>query len=334
MSSDQLVSVVIPAYNAEMTLDETLHSVCGQTHGNMEIIIVDDGSTDSTRALAERHAAVDPRIQVLYQRNEGVAAARNIGWQQARSEFIAFADADDLWAPTKIERQLQALQAAGPRAGLAYAWTARIDEFGVVKSSHGGILYEGDVLSIILRSNFLCCGSNVLVRREALIEAEGFDPRLRAAGYEGCEDWLLHCRIAETYHFVGVPEYLVGYRDFHKGMSRNRLRMLGSHLLVCRQIIARRPDLAGATLCGLRNYCAWLLREAVQVRRPREAWSLWWMMWNEHPAGAWHVLWRELLMDPVRLVRDQLRRATGWTGSEPALPLGRRFLTIPQFIDR
>lgn len=108
-TSTCLVSVVIPAFNAEATIDETLCSVRSQSHERLEIIVVDDGSTDDTVAVAERHADRDPRITIIRQDNAGVAAARNAGWQAARAEFIAFIDADDLWAPGKIERQLQAM---------------------------------------------------------------------------------------------------------------------------------------------------------------------------------------------------------------------------------
>src|SRR4051812_20898906 len=105
MTDQQLVSVVIPAYNAAATLDETLRSVRSQTHGALEIIVVNDGSADGTGTIAQRHAAVDHRVQVVTQDNAGLAASRNAGWMRARSEVIAFIDADDLWAPTKIERQ-------------------------------------------------------------------------------------------------------------------------------------------------------------------------------------------------------------------------------------
>ena len=113
MTELQLVSVVIPAYNAASTLDETLRSVRSQTHQSLEIIIVNDGSTDETGTIAKRHAAEDKRVRIITQENAGLAAARNKGWGQARSNFIAFLDADDLWAPTKITQQIQALEAGG-----------------------------------------------------------------------------------------------------------------------------------------------------------------------------------------------------------------------------
>src|SRR4051812_29793927 len=109
----QLVSAVIPAFNAERTINDTLRSVRSQTHRNLEIIVVDDGSTDRTRSIVEEHASRDSRVTLISQVNAGVAAARNVGWQSSHSEWIAFLDADDLWAPTKIEKQLEVMIAGG-----------------------------------------------------------------------------------------------------------------------------------------------------------------------------------------------------------------------------
>ena len=212
MKDAQLVSVVIPAYNASATLDETLRSVRSQTHDVLEIIVVNDGSTDDTGAIAKRHAAVDDRVQVVTQDNAGLAAARNAGWRRARSDLIAFLDADDLWAPTKIERQIEALQSGGQHVGLVYCWYVRIDSQSIITAVSEGTRLEGHALERILADNFVGNGSSVLVRRQALIDADGFDSGLRAAGAEGCEDWLVNCRVAERYHYAVVPEHLIGYR--------------------------------------------------------------------------------------------------------------------------
>jgi len=130
--TDVLVSVVIPAFDAEAWIDETIRSVRAQTHSALEIIIVDDGSRDATVELARRHAAADPRIRIIEQANAGVAAARNTGWRSASADLIAFVDADDLWAVTKIERQVEALARAGPEAGLAYCWYLSIDADSII----------------------------------------------------------------------------------------------------------------------------------------------------------------------------------------------------------
>src|SRR4051794_36334456 len=106
-SCDQpLVSVVIPAWNVEATLGDTLESVARQTYPNIEIIIVDDGSTDATADIAEEYCRRAGNAKLVKQRNRGPAAARNRGIAEARAEWIALLDADDLWHPTKLQKQV------------------------------------------------------------------------------------------------------------------------------------------------------------------------------------------------------------------------------------
>ena len=264
MKNTDLVSVVIPAYNAESTLDETLRSVRTQTHQSLEIIVVDDGSSDATSAIAERHAAVDARVQLLKQDNAGVAVARNTGWQHATSDYIAFVDADDLWAPTKIEKQLHALLEGGEQVGLVYCWYVRIDSDSLIFGSGPFPLHQGDVLEHIFLGNFIGNGSSVLVRRQALIDAAGFAPELRAAGAEGCEDFLFYCRVAEKHHFAVVPERLLGYRLLPNNMSSNRPKMLHSWMLVVDEMKERHPTLIKALKSGLINYSKWIILDVIK----------------------------------------------------------------------
>src|SRR5688500_7031207 len=100
------VSVVMPAYNAEATIASAMASVRAQTYAGWELIVVDDGSTDRTAEIAAGAAATDKRIRVIRQRNQGVAAARNAAIEAATGRYLAFLDADDLWLPSKLERQL------------------------------------------------------------------------------------------------------------------------------------------------------------------------------------------------------------------------------------
>ncbi|NEK55550.1 glycosyltransferase, partial [Rhizobium leguminosarum] len=104
-----LVSVVIPAFNASRYIERTLRSAGRQTYRNLEIIVVNDGSTDDTAKVVEKMALADPRIRMLSTANRGVAAARNTGIQESTGRFVAFLDADDLWHQTKIEKQVNAL---------------------------------------------------------------------------------------------------------------------------------------------------------------------------------------------------------------------------------
>jgi glycosyltransferase involved in cell wall biosynthesis len=268
MTSDApLVSVVIPAYNACSTLDETLRSVRSQSHELLEIIVVDDGSSDDTLVVAQKHASDDSRVRIIKQDNAGVAAARNRGWRSACSDLIAFVDADDLWVPDKIERQLQALNAGGEKTGLVYSWYAVIDANSRVRIKASPTFFAGDVLDNIFEGNFIGNGSAILVRRDALVAANGFESQLRAAGAQGCEDFLFYCRVAEEYHFAVVPEYQIGYRYLPDNMSSDLPRMLRSWMLVVDEMAARHPDRAAALNRGLRNYSGWLFRRALTIRK-------------------------------------------------------------------
>jgi glycosyltransferase involved in cell wall biosynthesis len=266
LRSTQLVSVVIPAYNAAATLDATQRSVRAQQHDHLEIIVVDDGSTDETFAIASEHAAADPRVQVLQQENAGLAAARNAGWRCARADLISFLDADDLWAPSKIERQVDAFLRGGSKVGLIYCGSARIDGEGVVTSLVPLACFEGDVFRQLCTGNFIGNGSTAMVTRQALIHADGFDTALRAAGGQGCEDYLMQCRIAEKFHFAVVKERLVGYRYLPHNMSSLRPGMLRSWMLVVEKMSARHPAHVFALRRGMRNYATWIIFDAISRR--------------------------------------------------------------------
>ncbi|WP_082010566.1 glycosyltransferase family 2 protein [Novosphingobium malaysiense] len=258
------VSVVIPAFKATETIGETLQSVQTQTHASLDIVVVDDGSPDGTAEAALAFAAHDPRICVMGQANAGVAAARNLGWKTAASDYIAFVDADDLWAPAKVERQLAALKAEGEQAGLAYTWYARIDEGSLITSRSHKPDARGDVLQAIFLGNFIGNGSAALMTRAALEHAGGFDSTLRARGAQGCEDFSIYFRIAEKYRFALVPEPLTGYRVMAGNMSSDMLRMLRSFDLVVSEMLERHPQHRADVMAGRRYYLEWSLLTAIE----------------------------------------------------------------------
>lgn len=307
MADSALVSVVIPAYNAAATLDETLRSVRSQTHRALEIIVVDDGSTDHTRLVAEHHAATDDRVQIICQANAGVAAARNTGWNRARSELIAFIDADDLWAPTKIERQVQALLASTEQVGLVYCWSVRINHQSEIIGLQDRARWEGDVLKRIVSSNFVGNGSAVLVRREALIHANGFDSRLREAGAEGCEDLLAYYRIAERFHFAVVPEPLIGYRHLPTSMSSHRTSMIRSWLLVIDEMIARHPEHSHALRNGFCAYARWIVKDVLWNDELSQVPSLLVALLRPSPRLAMEMLLKDLPIALIIRVRNRIR---------------------------
>jgi glycosyltransferase involved in cell wall biosynthesis len=241
-SEEPRVSVIVPAFNSEATLDETLASVRAQTHRFLEIIVIDDGSTDGTGAIAEEHAGDDARVRLIRKPNGGVASARNIGIAEATGTFIAPVDADDLWHPKKIERQLAAL-GSHENVGLVYCWFAKIDEESRITHLEGRSVHEGDVLSDLCLHSIVGNGSTPLMLRSAVVAAGGYDESLKARCAQGCEDYKLYLRIAENYDYALVRDYLVGYRQLQKSMSRDQRQMLRSRDLVMHEIGAARPDL-------------------------------------------------------------------------------------------
>lgn len=264
------MSVVIPAYNASRTIAETLESVIGQTHGNLEILVVDDGSTDDTLAIAEAFARRDQRVRPIQQVNGGVAAARNAGIAAATGEFIAPLDADDLWHPTKVERQLQVFHENDDRLGLVYTWFALIDHRSRVMQLRHRPEHEGEVLAALAYHNFIGNGSSAMIRKDALAHSSGYDSTLRARGGQGCEDWKLYFQIAERYHFGLVPEALTGYRHLDDNMSSDVLQMLRSRDLCTQDLLPLHPELEAAFRSGRNRLSRFLFHRAIRRGRPAE----------------------------------------------------------------
>jgi glycosyltransferase involved in cell wall biosynthesis len=237
-----LISVVVPAFNASQTIRETLRTISQQTYLNLEVIVVDDGSTDGTAALVQEHSLRDPRFRLISQMNGGVASARNAGVSASSGEFIAFIDADDLWHPSKLEKQIAALVSAGRDVALVYCAFRSIDVDGKVVASPLGYAISGWVLHRHFHTNLVGNGSAILIRKSVLQEIGGFDVSLRAQGAEGCEDLLLQLRVAARYRFGQVPEYLVGYRRHPESMSSNTDQMVRSGILAVSKAFAECHD--------------------------------------------------------------------------------------------
>ncbi len=299
-----LVSVVIPAFNAAATIDDTLRSVRSQSHRNLQIVVVNDGSTDNTLSIATSHAAQDRRILLVSQQNAGVAAARNAGWRAATSDLIAFVDADDLWAPTKIERQLEVMLAGGERVGLVYTWFDVIDERNFIRFSVQGQRISGNVIDHALRGNFVGNGSSPLIRRMALLEAGGYDPGLLQRGVHGCEDMLMYYRIARRFDFGVVPEHLTGYRVVSGRMSSNRPRMFASFRAVAQEMNAAYPQCHAAIQSGVRSYLQFLIGEALAFQDFAQVWPLLSPWVREHPL--------DLLFLPIEIAGTKTKFHIKW----------------------
>jgi len=249
---DAKVSVVAPSYNDTSTLDATLMSVRCQTHENLEAVVVVDGATDATEEIARRHSAQDPRVRVLVTENGGVAAARNAGAGATTGAFIAPIDADDLWHPDRLRRQLAVFETGGEKMGFVYSPFRVIDMNGDVLFTAPQPNFSGSVFFQIMYFNFVGNGSGLLIRRAAFDEAGGYEPALRAMRMEGAEDRLIQMLIASRW-LVGVaPDYLIGYRRHPGAMSSNFDRGMRSSMMALDLVAQRRPKIPVQHLRGAR----------------------------------------------------------------------------------
>lgn len=213
---DPLVTAIIPAYNAEAFVVEAIDSALSQTHRPLEVVVVNDGSTDQTPRLLEGYG---DQIQVVHQANAGLASARNAGAQAARGDWLAFLDADDLWLPEKIERQVAL---TSPDVGLIYTDRYNWGDRGDLPEVHGAMQAypEGDIfVALLLGGNFLTA-SSAMIRRGAFQELGGFSTEVPSV-----EDYDLWLRFAASGQVRVVREPLVRYRFHGENMSRQHKAM-------------------------------------------------------------------------------------------------------------
>ena len=231
------VSVVVPAYNAGRWIGRTLKSVQEQSVSDLEIIVVDDGSTDETARIVREFQKNDPRIVLIEQANGGVAKARNAGIAAARSDFVAPLDGDDLWHPKRLELHLQAF-AELPGVALVYSPSVLIDDNDRIITSSIYVDIQGNVFEPHLCFNFIGNGSSITVRTNVARDIGGYSSELKSRGGQGCEDWLFQLRVAYRNKFACVPFHLVGYRTTDENMSSDSFSMRRSGVEAMREIEA------------------------------------------------------------------------------------------------
>jgi len=207
------VSVVIPAYNAEATVTQAVRSVLKQTAGDLEVVIVDDGSSDGTRAVVG--AIDDLRVRLVVQENGGAAAARNAGIAAATGRYVAFLDADDLWLAHKLERQLRFLS-AHPDVRAVQAGAIFVDPDLKPLSVRPCVAPDDEFMHFLMFRNLPACMETLLIERSALMEIGGFDEELAIL-----EDWDLMMRAALQMKLKSIEEPLALYRVHPANRSRN-----------------------------------------------------------------------------------------------------------------
>ena len=206
------VSVIIPSYNAARYLADAVDSVLNQSFRDLEVLIIDDGSTDDTESVARRYGTL---VRYIRQENSGVAVARNRGIEATGGRYVAFLDADDTWLPLKLESQLKAL-VANPGYGACYS------AFTVVSSDLAPLYVSrdkrqaGTLEDLLLRGNVIGSICTVLCERSLFETAGGFDPSLSQ-----CADWDMWVRLAAITEFLYLDFPLATYRQHGTNMSRD-----------------------------------------------------------------------------------------------------------------
>ena len=291
------VSVVIATYNYGCYLSGAIDSALGQTFEDLEVVVVDDGSTDDTPQVIEPYLS-DPRVRYHRTENQGQPAAKNTGISLARGRLVAFLDADDLWLPEKLELQV-ALFEADAGLGVAYTRRLQMDANGRRLEYEQPQLHRGNVLPKMFEDNFVCFSSS-MVRHDVFDAVGTFDERIPLA-----IDYDLWLRVARTFRFDYVDRPLVEYRTGHANLSQRGEERLFVALGIMDRFLAEHGgrDLLPAAL--IRRAYAETHLHIGQVKRRRNWFSA--VPWHMRALGtdptsleAWNGFARLFLPEPIR----------------------------------
>ena len=238
------VSVIIPNYNYEKFIAATVESVLSQTYGNIEIIIIDDGSKDNSLEVLKQFG---DKIRVIEQKNAGVSVARNHGVSLSTGEYIAFLDADDIWLPEKLERQIEKFN-SDAEIGLVHCSMTLINpkEEPIGEMNNGQEGFVSEEFLLFERGVVVGAGSTALVKRSIFDEVGGFDLRLSTAA-----DWDFCYQVSRKHKIGFVPEPLVLYRMHGTNMHGNINAMEHDMLLGFDKAFAEKSD----DLRKIKNEC-------------------------------------------------------------------------------
>ena len=255
-----LISVVIPSYNHSKYVISAIKSALDQEKVDCEVIVVDDGSTDATKQLLETYI---PAINYIYQENKGLSAARNTGIKNAKGEFIAFLDADDMWLPDKLSMQLREFFHSS-EIGLVGCGGYFMSESRATLNQFIKLSYKShkSLLKNLCLKNIVSGGSEALIKKECFDKVGMFDESLRAA-----EDWDMWLRILSKYEARFVEKPLVKIRVSENSMSgsSNADKMLKNELIVLDKYFSN-YNMSNKNLLRARAYSARYLSAAIAYR--------------------------------------------------------------------
>jgi glycosyltransferase involved in cell wall biosynthesis len=252
----ELVSVILPAHNAAAFLAQSVASVLSQSYADFELIIIDDASTDDTCTLLEGFAG-HPKIKIIRCQCMSCGKARNIGLGLAKGSFVAFIDADDVWLPGKLSRQVQVLL-DDPAAGWNYAncYVADKDLRPVYLISRRGPMPQGIIYNKLLTMHPEIRPSGVLIRKEVIDECGFFDPEI-----QGVEDWEFFLRVARKFRCVYIKEPLFKYRKHDNNVTKQAALMETGYGCALAKLLPLHKELEGVLLGNYHRVigASWLL---------------------------------------------------------------------------
>jgi len=293
------VTVIIPAYNAAWSLRATLDSVRSQSLENFEAVVIDDGSSDDTAAVAQAVVDLDSRFRLHRQPNGRVAKARNRGVAEARGRYVAPLDSDDVWAPRFLERLVAELDRR-PQAVFAFARSTWIDADGRdMPMTEAPFPTEVGYVELLLR-NPVGNSSSSVMRTAAVRALGGYDEGI--VRRHGCtEDWLLMMQLSWRGEVVPIDEHLVGYRITERSASHALHNATGGMLEAVDRVRREGPRLPRAVYARARGLSAlWLLRRAVAMRRWDAAFRLALLVVAANPAWVRDRRLRRAVMAGIR----------------------------------
>ncbi|MBD3287791.1 glycosyltransferase [candidate division KSB1 bacterium] len=248
--SHKLVSIIIPMYNSEKTLENTFETLIIQTYQDIEILLIDDGSTDRTAEIALSFAQKYSNVYYHHKENGGVASARNLGLKKAAGKLIALCDHDELWLPQKLEKQVPLFD--DPETGLVYSGhNVKHIKNGKENVMNNGrrIYYEGDCFHKILQFNFI--PTNTVVIREKCFEKVG--DFYSGKEMHGTDDRHMWIRIARYYKIRAVKEVLITHVIHGDNWSLNENRMLNSAIACLDDISKQFPAKSSKDVIALKK---------------------------------------------------------------------------------
>lgn len=326
-----LVSVIMPAYNAEKYLTAAIQSVLDQTFEKWELLVIDDGSIDRTAEIARKFSDADKRIRYIFQSNNRQASARNTGIKKARADFIAFLDADDLWTSEKLELQIRKAKETAADIifsdGFVFPEDDAANESRLFSTLHGK--FDGAKMFPLLFIENRLPILSVMARRNVLCEIGLFneDPR-----FHGCEDYELWLRLAKAGAiFYGMQEKLVRYRVHAASTSSKKIEWLEAKLALL-QMHSEDESLSTVDVSKrFRGVYRALVAASIErgdIRRAKEYARLC-ACWEPHESFVlFHLALIKFLPSEYERVTERLYKIGGALKRSSATLTGRRSISL------